>query len=598
MNDAPPESARGRGLPLLLGLSLPVSIGILVTALLAVYINTYRYEDRYNAEIRNRLGMTADNLAPQLVNAMTVHDYNELEDIMIAAVGSDEQVDDALVILSDGDEVFYDMTFTREGKPFSGDMLMPGVNYTRTPIILTTGLGYGLVVSTEKLGELILGVREKNVARNEHVQSVAGFARGVSDSMANSIALSDYLNLRQLMNNMAGHSDKIIYAQLLRPDGTILFYTELGMEEAESLEMEGKKEESELGRNALEVSPRKALHIQYTTGPGDVPVMDIAVPVMRKGEKIGVVRIGYSMEEFLAEQARGRAITIGVAAAFTIVGLIFSVWTAWRIAAPIRTLATAARRVGQGDLEQRPRINSGGRETRELGDSFNQMIAGLKERDFVKETFSRYVTKQVAEEILRDPDRIAPGGTKREVTILFSDIRGFTTFSEDHSPEDVIAHLNEYLAAMVDIIFKYEGTLDKYIGDAIMAVYGSPLPHEDDPLRAVRTALEMQEILAKLNDRWETEGKPPLRIGIGINTGDVIAGNIGDVRRMEYTVIGDNVNLASRIESLTKNFNCPIIISGSTYAQVRDAVEVKELEEVTVKGKSRAVRIYELLGLK
>ncbi|MFH1538741.1 MAG: adenylate/guanylate cyclase domain-containing protein, partial [bacterium] len=155
-----------------------------------------------------------------------------------------------------------------------------------------------------------------------------------------------------------------------------------------------------------------------------------------------------------------------------------------------------------------------------------------------------------------------------------------------------------YLSAMIDVIFKYEGTLDKYIGDAIMAVFGSPLPHDDDPARSVKAALEMQERLGELNEKWKKEGKEQLKVGIGINTGDVIAGNIGDVRRMEYTVIGDNVNLASRIEGLTKNYGCPIIISSSTYEKVKNIVEAKKLKDTTVKGKTSAIEIYELLDIK
>ncbi|HOX28550.1 MAG TPA: adenylate/guanylate cyclase domain-containing protein, partial [bacterium] len=208
----------------------------------------------------------------------------------------------------------------------------------------------------------------------------------------------------------------------------------------------------------------------------------------------------------------------------------------------------------------------------------------------------RYVTKQVADEIIRNPNAVSLGGKKQMVTVLFSDIRGFTVFSEKYAPEEVVARLNEYLSAMVDVIFENEGTLDKFIGDAVMAVFGSPIAHDDDPLRAVKTALDMQRRLNGLNEKWTSEGREPLVIGIGINTGEVIAGNIGDMRRMEYTVIGDNVNLASHIEGLTKNFNCPILMSASTYELVKDKVVAKNLGSVSMKGKLREVEIYELLS--
>jgi adenylate cyclase len=152
---------------------------------------------------------------------------------------------------------------------------------------------------------------------------------------------------------------------------------------------------------------------------------------------------------------------------------------------------------------------------------------------------------------------------------------------------------------MVDVVFEFEGTLDKYIGDALMAVFGSPVVHADDPLRAVQTALKMREELIALNKKWtEKDGLPPICIGIGINTGNVISGNIGHLQRMEYTVIGDNVNIASRIEGLTKQYDCSIIISESTYELVKDQVSVHPLESVKVKGKNIPILVYELMSMK
>ena len=226
------------------------------------------------------------------------------------------------------------------------------------------------------------------------------------------------------------------------------------------------------------------------------------------------------------------------------------------------------------------------------------MINGLRERDLVKDTFSRYVTNQVAEELLRNPETISPGGKNREVTIVFTDIRDFTAFSEKHTPEEVISQLNEYLSVMIDVIFEYEGTLDKFIGDAIMAVWGAPLCHDDDAFRAVRAALQMQKKLGELNEKWKSEGKEALKIGIGINTGTAIAGNIGNLRRMEYTVIGNSVNMASRIEGLTKEYKIPIIISESTYQRVHEHVTVIKLESVKIRGKSESVPLYGIVDLK
>jgi adenylate cyclase len=180
------------------------------------------------------------------------------------------------------------------------------------------------------------------------------------------------------------------------------------------------------------------------------------------------------------------------------------------------------------------------------------------------------------------------------VTILTSDVRGFTSLSEASDPLELVQLLNEYFTVMVEIVMKHEGTLDKFIGDAILAVYGAPLSAgpEEDALRAVRTAVEMRAELAKLQERWKAQGRPPIKIGIGINSGEVIVGNIGSPRRMEYTVIGDVVNVACRVESLNKDLGTDILITESVYELVRRHVEVEHMETRAVRGRSKNTELY------
>ncbi|MFH1539140.1 MAG: adenylate/guanylate cyclase domain-containing protein [bacterium] len=431
---------------------------------------------------------------------------------------------------------------------------------------------YGRVVIGYELKPLLVREREKRVD-----VILNSLAQGAEKSMEE----MDYSRVKDMIDQVAKSSPDIV---------GLLLYDELRNHIHGSAPFEGGKEIAELDLN----NPLK----METVSEKGKEYIDGRLIVVSGGKPVGVVRVFYSLDSLKRAQRMQRRIAAFFILGFVAIGIFLSVATARRFSRPILKLAEIATRIGEGRLDETVNIKSGGDELEFLGNAFNQMIAGLKERDFVKDTFSRYVTKQVAEEILKDPDKIAPGGKKREVTVLFSDIRGFTAYSEGHNPEEVISHLNEYLSAMVDVIFKYEGTLDKFIGDAIMAVFGSPLPHDDDPLRAVKTALEMQARLNELNEKWKKEEKLPLKIGIGVNTGEVIAGNIGDIRRMEYTVIGDNVNLASRIENLTKNYKCPIIISESTYEKVKNQVEVNKLEAATVEGKTHSVEIYELLGLK
>lgn len=221
-----------------------------------------------------------------------------------------------------------------------------------------------------------------------------------------------------------------------------------------------------------------------------------------------------------------------------------------------------------------------------------------RERKKIRGAFSYYVSSSVVNEMLKDPTKLKLGGDKKELSVLFSDIRSFTSLSEGLTPEDLVQLLNEYLTVMTDIVFKYEGTLDKYIGDALMAIYGAPLEQDDHPRRACASALEMMDGLKSLNEKWVQEGKPPLDIGIGINTGMMMVGNMGSKQRFDYTVMGDAVNLGSRLEGANKSYRTHILISESTHERVRDAFVCMELDSVRVKGKKLPVHIFELVGRK
>ena len=214
------------------------------------------------------------------------------------------------------------------------------------------------------------------------------------------------------------------------------------------------------------------------------------------------------------------------------------------------------------------------------------------EKRKVKRIFSRYVSPDVYRELLDNPDAASLGGTRREMSVLFSDLRGFTTFSEGRSPEEVIEQLNEYFAAMVEVIFAHRGTVDKFVGDMIMALFGAPLEDADHADHAVRCALAMQERLQELNQAWRSEERPTLASGVGINSGEMVAGNLGSEKIQSYTVIGDNVNLGARIESLCKEYRAEILTSEFTEARLTGNYALEELGEVTVKGKTHPVKIF------
>lgn len=216
----------------------------------------------------------------------------------------------------------------------------------------------------------------------------------------------------------------------------------------------------------------------------------------------------------------------------------------------------------------------------------------------LKSTMYRYMTQELAEQLMENPDAAKMGGDRKDVSVMFSDIRSYTTLTESLAAEEVVEMLNEYFEVMVDAVFAHKGILDKYIGDALMAVFGSPLPLEDHHWMAVCTAVEMRHRLVDFNQKRAGRNQSPIKIGIGINSDVVISGNIGSSKRMEFTAIGDGVNLSSRLESTSKLYGTDIVISETTYRPCADRVWARELDFITVKGKTQPVAIYEILGLR
>jgi adenylate cyclase len=231
-----------------------------------------------------------------------------------------------------------------------------------------------------------------------------------------------------------------------------------------------------------------------------------------------------------------------------------------------------------------------------LGITIYRYVTEEREKKKIRGAFQYYLTASVVNEILKDPSKLKLGGDKKNLSVMFTDIRGFTSIAEKLTPEELVHLLNEYLTAMTDVVFKYDGLLDKYIGDAIMAVFGAPLDQPDHALRACRTGIEMISELRRLREKWAAEGRPDVNIGVGINSGDMVVGNMGSQMRFDYTVIGDNVNLASRLEGINKEYGTNIIISEYTYEVVKNELFCRELDAVRVKGKKLPVRIFELLG--
>jgi class 3 adenylate cyclase len=266
----------------------------------------------------------------------------------------------------------------------------------------------------------------------------------------------------------------------------------------------------------------------------------------------------------------------------------------WHVTRPISALTGGVARVASGDLSLVLPVRSSD-EMGQLTSAFNEMVEGLRQRDFIRDTFGRYVSPEVAKTLLESPEGLKFGGEKREITVLMSDLRGYTQFAEQGDPAWVMDMLNDYLARMTDIIIVYGGTINEFIGDAIFAVYGAPIPHRDHTERAAASALAMQRAMAEINRAHAERGRPRFEMGIGINTGEAVVGNIGSEQRAKYAIVGAAVNLAARVEGCTVGGQ--IFLSPTAYEQIRDLVEVAPPVPVEVKGIAEPLLLYELRGI-
>lgn len=311
---------------------------------------------------------------------------------------------------------------------------------------------------------------------------------------------------------------------------------------------------------------------------------------------VGVAGTGVVSQvlEEVAFAAAKKVLTRSILAAGMILFLGFGIayFFSTTLTKPVKALMQLTQEIAKGNFKIKVHAK-GHDEITQLTKSFGQMAEGLAERDKLKETFNKFHSKEIAEAILKGEVKL--GGNRQEATVFFSDIRSFTAMSESMEAEQVVEMLNEYMTAMVSEIQKHQGVVDKYVGDAIMAVWGVPMPRPGDTWNAVRASLAMRKRLAEFNEAREKAGKVPVKIGMGLHTGELIAGNIGSTEKMEYTVIGDTVNTASRIESLTKEFGTDMLISEDVYKRVKDKLIVEPIS-ANVKGKTKALVAYKVKG--
>ena len=312
-----------------------------------------------------------------------------------------------------------------------------------------------------------------------------------------------------------------------------------------------------------------------------------------QGLTIGRAYLVISQKNILQSIRNAKAYILVITLIIIVIGILLSVIFGIYFSRPIRKLQESAKALGTGDFDQRVQFRRND-EIGDLGSAFNEMAEGLSEREKIRETFGKYVTPEIRDEILSG--RIPFDGERRMATVLFSDLRDFTPYVEGHSPEEVIKGLRSYFTAMQKAISLNNGLVLQYVGDEIDTVFGVPLWYEDHAKKALMAALEMRTSLEKLNRTRTAEGLIPFRHGIGIHTGEVLAGNTGSEDRLSYTLIGSTVNLASRIEGLTKKFGCDILASEETVKRLTGSFNLKKEPPQMVKGYSKPITVYQVIG--
>ena len=406
-------------------------------------------------------------------------------------------------------------------------------------------------------------------------------AQNLAAGAKTAVLTRDDLGLQLLVRDVARDGD-VVYVAVTDSTGKVIAHSDLAQM--------GRA----LGRPEGATPLGDAVLVQTFPLVDHGDVVDVAVPLVFRQVRVGAAYVGFSQAAIAEAVGRARTRAFVITLAMLALGVGGAVGLAAALARPIVRLMQGTRAVADGDFSVTLPVTSRD-ELGTLTAAFNDMARSLGEKEMIKRAFSRYVTREVVDEILKDPEQLALTGARREVTVLFCDVRGFTATAELLPPEEVVELLNEFYELMIETTFKHDGTLDKFLGDGVMAVFGAPLYRPDHALMAARAALAMQAGIRELSLRRVRTGKPPVAVGIGVNAGEVIAGTVGTDARMEYTVVGDSVNLAARLEAGAAPGQ--ILVSADTFARLNGAGRGKKLGRFNVKGRDKWIEACELLGL-
>jgi adenylate cyclase len=443
--------------------------------------------------------------------------------------------------------------------------------------LVITGL---LVVTVLLVTAFLLRQEQRNLTAEMTKRGLA-IATNLAASAKNSILTNDEPSLSLLVKDALKDPD-VAYLIMTDHDGRIVGHQDLSLI--------GRSLERPAGLAPL----GDELLVQRYTDPRQGRLIEFAVPLVFSKVRVGALYLGFSERPIESALARARNQALLISAVMVAIGIVGAVALATVLSRPLLRLVAATRAIAMGNYQVSLAVPSGD-ELGVLTESFNRMAMSLHEKEMIKRAFRGYVAREVADEILKDPEHLVLKGERRDVTVLFCDMRGFTTLAERLAPEEVVRLLNQFYTLMIDTTFKHGGNPDKFLGDGVMAIFGAPIAHPDHAGQAIRAALDMRAGMAELSRRRVADGQSPVEVGIGLSAGEAVAGTVGTEDRMEYTVVGDSVNLAARLEAEAKAGQ--ILVNSWTYEKVRGVVQARSLGILSVKGKTDPVEVFEVLSL-
>ncbi len=451
-------------------------------------------------------------------------------------------------------------------------MRLPFLEKRRFPVLVKLALFITLAVclTAVVIGYVVLG-RQARFFREELTARGEALVQQLAENASTPMLEQDELTLNLLVEEAKNNKD-VAYAAVVDTRQVVVAHNDL----------------RQIGKA---FSPLRK--------EGKEPLLEFAVPVRFQKKELGRVQLGLSEAGMRRSLREARFFILALMIGIIGLGIGASLYVSNIFSRPIRLLVDSTKILGKGNFDHRLPLLSVGQgqdELSDLGIAFNEMAEGLRRKELLQDSFGRYVSPEIAEMIFQSSAGPWLEATRHEVTVLFVDIRGYTPYAERTPPAVVIETLNQFFGLATEAIIRNGGFISKFLGDAIMAIFGAPVQQPDQAYRAALAALEIQSGVVELNQKRSAEGIDPIVVGIGINRGDVVAGSVGSAARMEYTVVGDAVNVASRLTAAAKGKE--ILISRTALEPAAERLEAKPLPLLQVKGKTEALEVFLLLGTK